>query len=185
MRIPGLGGEILKRAGGTPTNIPAAELFTALQTGAIDATEWVGPYNDLALGFFRAARYYYYPGWHEPGTALECMVNQQAWDSLPDDLKAIVEVACQASVMESLSEFTYNNGVALQRLIEEHGVELRRFPNDVLQHLDGISKQVMEDLSAEDEMMGRIYASFLAFQEVVNPWTDISDRTILNLRPGA
>jgi len=183
MRIPGLGGEILKRAGGTPTNIPAAELFTALQTGAIDATEWVGPYNDLALGFFRAARYYYYPGWHEPGTALECMVNQQAWESLPDDLQSIVTVACQATVMDSLSEFTYNNGIALRRLVEEHNVELRRFPDDVLQHLSAISLEVMEEMTGEDEMTNRIYASFRAFQDVVNPWTDISDRTILNLRP--
>lgn len=183
MRIPGLGGEILKRAGGTPTNIPAAELFTALQTGAIDATEWVGPYNDLALGFFRAARYYYHPGWHEPGTALECMVNQRAWDSLPEDLQAVVSVACQAMVMDALSEFTYNNGVALKRLVEEHHVELRRFPDEVLRHLGDISRQVMEELSAEDEMTGRIYASFRAFQEIVNPWTDISERTLLNLRP--
>ncbi len=183
MRIPGLGGEILKRAGGTPTNISAAELFTALQTGAIDATEWVGPYNDLALGFFRAARYYYHPGWHEPGTALECMVNREAWDLLPEDLQAIISVACQAMVMDSLSEFTYNNGVALKRLVEEHHVELRRFPDEVLQHLADISRQLMEELSDEDEMTGRIYASFRAFQDIVNPWTDISERTLLNLRP--
>jgi TRAP-type mannitol/chloroaromatic compound transport system substrate-binding protein len=185
MRIPGLGGEILMRAGGTPTNIPAAELFTALQTGVIDATEWVGPYNDLALGFFRAARYYYYPGWHEPGTALECMVNRQAWDTLPDDLQAIVEVACQAAVMDSLSEFTYENGAALNRLVREHGVELRRFPDEVLEHLGAISRELMEELSAGDEMFARIYESFRSFQQVVNPWTDISDRTMLNLRPSA
>jgi len=126
MRIPGLGGEILKRAGGTPQTIPGAELFTALQTGTIDATEWVGPYNDLAFGLFRAAKYYYYPGWQEPGTGLECMINQEAWDSLPDDLQAIVKTACQAAVMDTLSDFTYNNGIALKTLIEKHNVQLRR-----------------------------------------------------------
>jgi len=183
MRIPGLGGEILRRAGGTPTNIPGAELFTALQTGTIDATEWVGPYNDLAFGLFRAAKYYYYPGWHETGTALECMINQEAWESLPADLQAIVRVACQAAVMDTLSDFTYNNGVALKRLIDEHGVELRRFPEEVLNHLGTISDDLMHEMAGEDELIGRIYTSFQAYTKIVRPWTDISDRTLLNLRP--
>jgi TRAP-type mannitol/chloroaromatic compound transport system substrate-binding protein len=183
MRIPGLGGEILKRAGGTPTIIPGAELFTALQTGTIDATEWVGPYNDLALGLFRAAEYYYYPGWHEPGAGLECMINQDAWNSLPADLQAIVKVACQAAVMDMLSDFTYNNGVALKKLLDEHNVKLRRFPEDVLDHLGGISDELMRELAAEDELMGRIYASFQAYADIVKPWTAISDHALLNLRP--
>ena len=183
MRIPGLGGEILRRAGGTPTNIPGAELFTALQTGTIDATEWVGPYNDLAFGLFRAAKYYYYPGWHEPGTGLECMINQEAWNALPPDLQAIVRVACQAAVLDTLSDFTYNNGVALKKLLEEHQVELRHFPDEVLNHLGTIRDDVMRELAAESELMGRIYASFQAYTEIVNPWTAISDRSLLKLRP--
>ncbi len=183
MRIPGPGGEILKRAGGTPQTIPGAELFTALQTGTIDATEWVGPYNDLAFGLFRAAKYYYYPGWHEPGTGLECMINQQAWDSLPGDLQAIVKTACQAAVMDTLSDFTYNNGIALKTLIEKHKVQLRRFPDEVLSRLSEISDELIKEMADESELMGRIYASFKAFQEIVSPWTDISDRTLLNLRP--
>ncbi len=183
MRIPGLGGEILRRAGGTPTNIPGAELFTALQTGTIDATEWVGPYNDLAFGLFRAAKYYYYPGWHEPGTALECLVNQQAYESLPEDLQEIVRVACQAAVLDMWSDITYNNGIALKKLVEEHGVELRRFPADVLDHLGNISEDLMREMAAESELMGRIHASFQAYGEIVKPWTEISDRALLNLRP--
>ena len=183
MRIPGLGGEILKRAGGTPTNVPGAELFTALQTGAIDATEWVGPYNDLAFGLFRAARYYYYPGWHEPGSGLECMINQASWNTLPADLQAIVRVACQAAVMEMLSDFTYNNGVALRTLLAEHKVELRRFPDEVLKHLNTISDELIREMAGESEMMGRIYASFQAYMDLVRPWTAISDRALLNLRP--
>jgi len=183
MRIPGLGGEILRQAGGTPTNIPGAELFTALQTGTIDATEWVGPYNDLAFGLFRAAKYYYYPGWHETGTALECMVNQQAWGSLPADLQAIVRVACQAAVMDSLSDFTYNNGVALKKLLEEHDVKLRRFPDEVLTRLGAISDELMRKMAAEDELVGRIYTSFQEYAEIVRPWTAISDHALLNLRP--
>jgi len=183
MRIPGPGGEILKRAGGTPQTIPGAELFTALQTGIIDATEWVGPYNDLAFGLFRAAKYYYYPGWHEPGTGLECMINQAAWNTLPDDLQAIVKVACQAAVMDTLSDFTYNNGIALSTLLKKHRVQLRRFPDKVLARLSEISADVTREMAAESELAGRIYASFSAYQEIVNPWTAISDRSLLNLRP--
>ena len=182
MRIPGPGGEILRRAGGTPTNIPGAELFTALQTGTIDATEWVGPYNDLAFGLFRAAKYYYYPGWHETGTGLECMINQQAWNSLPADLQAIVRVACQAAVTDTLSDFTYNNGIALKTLIDEHGVEIRRFPDEVLQRLDTISTELAEEMAGENEVMGRIYTSFKAYTEIVRPWTEISDKAILDMR---
>jgi len=182
MRIPGLGGEILKRAGGTPTTIPGAELFTALQTGAIDATEWVGPYNDLAFGLFRAARYYYYPGWQETGSGLECMINQQAWESLPADLQAIVKVACQAIVVDILSDFTYNNGVALKKLREEHNVELRRFPDEVLDYLREISDNMMREMASEDELTGRIYASYMAYNEIVRPWTKISDHALLNIR---
>ena len=182
MRIPGPGGEILKRAGGTPVNIPGAELFTALQTGTIDAAEWIGPYNDLAFGLFRAARYYYYPGWQEPGSGLECMINQSAWNSLPPDLQAIVRVACQAAVVDSLSEFTYHNGLALKTLVDEHGVELRRFPDEVLEQLSVISAEYLREMAGESELMGRIYASFTAYSDIVRPWTAISDQTMLNLR---
>ncbi|MEX2327479.1 MAG: TRAP transporter substrate-binding protein, partial [Pseudomonadales bacterium] len=87
MRIPGLGGEVFERAGGTAINLPGGEIFTSLQTGVIDATEWVGPYNDLAFGLHQVARYYYYPGWQEPGPALETIVNKKAFDGLPDDLQ--------------------------------------------------------------------------------------------------
>ena len=183
MRMPGPGGEILKRAGGTPTNIPGAELFTALQTGTIDAAEWVGPYNDLAFGLFRAAKYYYYPGWQEPGSGLECMVNQTAWDSLPADLQTIVKVACQATTMDMLSDFTYNNGIALQKLINEHNVQLRRYPDEVLERLRTIGEEYMTDLSNESELMGRIYASFQSYTDIVRPWTAISEQPLLNLRP--
>ena len=183
MRIPGLGGEILKRAGGTPTTIPGAELFTALQTGAIDATEWVGPYNDLAFGLFRAASYYYYPGWQETGSGLECMINQQAWDTLPTDLQAIVKVACQAIVLDMLSDFTYNNGIALQRLLDEHKVKLRRFPDEVLDHLREISSDLIQEMASGDELTARIYASYQAYNETVRPWTAISDHALLNIRP--
>lgn len=182
MRIPGPGGEILRRAGGTPINIPGAELFTALQTGTIDAAEWIGPYNDLAFGLFRAARYYYYPGWQETGSGLECMINQDKWNILPADLKAIVRTACQATTLDMLSDFTYNSGLAMKRLVEEHGVQIRRYPDEVLKHLSDISAEYILEMSKETELMGRIYKSFVDYKETVFPWTDISDRAIINMR---
>ena len=184
MRIPGPGGEILRRAGGTPTNIPGAELFTALQTGTIDAAEWVGPYNDLAFGLFRAAKYYYYPGWQETGSGLECMINQEKWNALPADLQAIVRVACQAVTVEMLSEFTYNNGVALGTLVNSHDVQLRRFPNDVLNHLQGIADTLLLEWAGQSELMRRIYDSYKSYEQTVKPWTRISDKVLMDLRKG-
>jgi TRAP-type mannitol/chloroaromatic compound transport system substrate-binding protein len=96
MRIPGLGGEVMARLGVTTVNLPGAELFTALQSGAIDAAEWVGPYNDLAFGLHRVAKYCYYPGWQEPGPTLECMIHKSAFDALPEDLRALVDACCRA-----------------------------------------------------------------------------------------
>jgi len=112
------------------------------------------------------------------------MINQSAWDPLPPDLQAIVKVACQAAVMDSLSDFTYNNGVALNNLVNEHGVELRRFPDEVLNQLSAISDEFMRELAAETELMGRIYGSYRDFTDIVRPWTAISDQALLNLRPG-
>ncbi|HED32653.1 MAG TPA: TRAP transporter substrate-binding protein, partial [Gammaproteobacteria bacterium] len=117
MRIPGLGGEVLKRAGGTPVNLPGGEIFTSLKTGAIDATEWVGPYNDLAFGLHKAAKFYYYPGWHEPGTTLEALINKQALNELPDDLQSIVLNACKVINLDMISEYTARNQQALDTLV--------------------------------------------------------------------
>jgi TRAP-type mannitol/chloroaromatic compound transport system substrate-binding protein len=180
MRIPGAGGEVLKRAGGSPLTIPGAELFTALQTGTIDATEFVGPLNDLAFGLFRAAKYYYYPGWHEPGTPLEGLVNQDAYDALPKDLQYIVEIASQAANTDMLAEFTARSGVALQQLIEEHGVDVRPLPEAVIDHMRKLSVEVMEEIAASDELAGRVYDSIMAYSKVVRPWTEISERYMLN-----
>ena len=120
MRIPGLGGEVLKRAGGTPVTMPGAEIFTSLQTGAIDATEWIGPYNDVSFGFHKAAKYYYYPGWQEPGPGLETIIHKDAWNALPADLQAIVEVACQAASLDMAAEYTHGNAESLQSLLNDH-----------------------------------------------------------------
>ena len=120
MRIPGLGGEVVKAAGANVVNLPGGEIPPALQSGAIDATEWVGPYNDLAFGLYKSAKYYYYPGWHEPATVLDNFINLDAWNALPDDLKAIVEQANRAVNQMVLSEFTARNVQALDTLRNKH-----------------------------------------------------------------
>ena len=160
MRLPGLGGEVLKLAGGIPVILAGAEIFTALQTGSIDATEWVGPYNDVAFGLHQAARYYYYPGWHEPGSIMECMVNLEAFNSLPPDLQAIVRTACQAANLDMLSEFNARNATALEQLAADETVEIRAFPDDVLRGLKALTLQVMDDLAARDPLAAKIWESY-------------------------
>jgi len=182
MRIPGLGGEVLSRAGGTPVSLPGGELFTSLQSGAIDATEWVGPYNDLAFGFYKAARYYYYPGWHEPGTTLECMVNKAAFDALPDDLQAIVLGAARVANQDMLTEYIARNNRALRTLVDEHQVDVRQLPDSVLKRLRELSDQVVAEVAAKDELSQRVHASFQAFRDQVVQWSDISARAYLNAR---
>ncbi|MGB1581028.1 MAG: TRAP transporter substrate-binding protein, partial [Nevskiales bacterium] len=142
MRIPGLGGDVMQRLGVTTVNIPGGELFTSLQSGAIDATEWVGPYNDLAFGLHKAAKYYYYPGWQEPGPTLECIVNKEAWNQLPADLQAIVATACQATGSQMLAEYAARNQQALETLVKEHGVSVHAFPQEVIEALRRIAGEV-------------------------------------------
>jgi TRAP-type mannitol/chloroaromatic compound transport system substrate-binding protein len=182
MRIPGFGGEVLMRVGGTPVNIPGAELFTALQSGTIDATEWVGPMNDLAFGLFRAAKYYYYPGWHEPGTALEGLVNAEAYAALPPDLQAIVKYACQAANMDMFADFEARNGEALKTLVNEHGVELRAFPDEVLAELKRASVEVIEEQAASDPVSGRVWASYKAYMENARASTAVGSQYFVNHR---
>lgn len=182
MRIPGIGGEVLSRAGGLPVVLPGGEIYTALQTGAIDATEWVGPYNDLAFSLHTAAKYYYYPGWHEPGPTLEAFINKDAWESLPPDLQAMVEVATQAINADMLSEFTARNNAALNTLIDEHGVQLRRLPDDVIAGLRDASTEVVAEIAEADPLARRIYDSYMAYFHDVRRYHAISEQAYLNLR---
>lgn len=182
MRIPGLGGEVLRRIGGIPTNLPGGELFTSLQTGVIDATEWVGPYNDLAFGFHRVAKHYYYPGWHEPGTTLEAIINKKAFMELPEDLQEIVLQACRVANQEILSEYAARNNAALNELIHEHKVDVRALPQDVLVELKKISQQVVEEIAEKDAVSRKIYEAYQKYRDQVVTWQNISTRAYLNAR---
>ena len=182
MRIPGLGGEVLNRLGGTPVSLPGGEIFSALKTGNIDATEWVGPYNDLAFGFYKAARYYYYPGWHEPGTCIECFINKDALQRLPAHLKPAVLLACKLANYDMLTDLTARNSDALEELQDKHHVEVRRFPDEVLREFKRVSDQVVGEMAGKDDLSRRIYASYTAFRDKVSAWHKVSEAAYYHAR---
>ena len=182
MRIPGLGGDVISRAGGVAVTIPGGELYTSMQTGVIDATEWVGPYNDLAFGFHQVAKYYYYPGWHEPGPILEFIINKDAYATLPADLQAIVEGATRAVNQDMLDEYTARNNRALVELVETHGVDVRKLPDDVLIELRRLSAEVVEEVSQDSEIAGRITESVMAFRKQAMDYHAISEEAFYDAR---
>jgi len=175
MRMPGLGAEVLKKAGATPVALPGGEIFPSLQSGAIDATEWVGPYNDMAFGFYKISKYYYWPGWHEPGTVLESFVNKKAYDALPKDLQAIIKAAMAAAYVDMLSEFQTKNNSSLIDLVTKHNVKLKRFSNDVLTKLGQFSKEVVEEVAAKDAMSRKVYDSFNNYRKQSISWGEIGE----------
>lgn len=174
MRIPGQGGDVLRALGGSAKALPGGEIYQALQTGNIDATEWVGPWNDYSLGFYREAPYYYGPGFHEPGASLAVGMNLRVWDSMNDGEKAIVKAACESVNHTSLGEFTYQNSLYLDILTKEHGVQLRSFPDEVVKAMAEASKDVRAE-SGKDGIEKRIYESFEAGLKSMRGWSAISD----------
>ncbi|MGB0749630.1 MAG: TRAP transporter substrate-binding protein [Magnetospiraceae bacterium] len=175
IRMPGLGGEVLNRLGATPVSLPGGEIFPSLQSGAIDATEWVGPWNDLAFGFYKVAKFYYYPGFHEPGTSLSGAVNLKVWESLSNDHKQIIETAAMAENSFTLSEFTAKNGDALATLINEHNVTLKRFSDDVMKAIGTASGEVLAEVAAADAQTKKVYDAFIKFRKDVMGWTNLSE----------
>ena len=182
MRIPGLAGDVLQRLGGVPVNLPGDNLYTSLQTGVIDATEWTNPYNDLAFGFQDIAMYYYYPGWHEPGSVIEFIFNKEMFESLPADLQAIMTTAAEAVDLSMSDEFTARNSVALQELIQDHGVVPRKFPDDLLIELRDISQEVIDELGQISPMAQRIHASYRAFETNVRRFHSIAEEAYSEAR---
>ena len=182
MRIPGLAGEVFDAAGGSAVRIAGGEVYTSMQTGVIDAVEWVGPYNDRTLGLMEVGDYYYYPGWHEPGAMLETIVNAEALAALPEDLQAIVQIAARATNTDMLDDFTANNSESLQILLRDFDTEVLPLPDDVMDALYEQSQVAIQALVDADPMAKKIAASYFAFAEKVRTYHEISERAYLNGR---
>lgn len=175
IRIPGLGGEVMQKLGAVPVALTGGELFTSLQSGAIDATEWVGPYNDLAFGFYKVTDHYYASGWHEPGAMLEFTANEAAFNALPKDLQKIVEVATRAVNQDMLDEYTARNNAALETLITKHNVTPKMLPKSVMQALKLATDEVIAEQVASDPTVAKVMKSYKKFQSQVSAYHTISE----------
>ena len=177
MRIPGLGGKVLEKAGGNPVLFSGAEIYTALERGAIDATEWVGPFHDMRLGLNRAARYYYYPSWHEPGTVFELMINTNKWETLPTDLQKLTEVAAAATSEWIYAQMEFHNQAALKELQAKQNIEILPFPDDVLLTLKRLTKKTFDEEAMVNPEFKRVYEAYENFRADYQVWDDLADGT--------
>lgn len=182
MRIPGMGGEVFNRAGGTAVTIAGGELYTAMQTGTIDATEWVGPYNDVAFGLHQIAKYYYYPGWHEPGPTLELIINKDIYDALPKDLQHIIELATRSVNQDMLDEYTTRNNTALQQIKADKNIEIRKLPDDVLEKLQNVANEIYQETAAADPLFDKVYTAYQAYLDQAQAYHQISEQAYYELR---
>lgn len=175
MRIPGLGGKVLSRAGGNPILMAGGEIYTALERGTIDATEWVAPFHDMRLGLNRAAKYYYYPGWHEPGTEFELMINADDWRQLAPDLQKIVEVAAAESGKWIYTAMEFHNQQALQELKQKKNIEMLEFPPEVLTELQLLTAATLREEAEKDADFKRVYQAYEAFRKTYADWDRVAD----------
>lgn len=182
VRMPGLGGAVLRRLGASAVALSGGEIYQALQSGAIDGTEWVGPWNDLAFGFYNEARYYYNPGFHEPGAQLGVGVNLDIWNGMNAAEQSIIKGACQWANNLSIAEYMHHNAAALNALETEHGAQLRKLPDDVLKAAAEASIEVLEETAARDDLTGRIYESFKMSLARSREWSSISEEAYMAAR---
>ena len=182
-RTPGLGGRVWEKLGATVTNMAGGEIFQALQSGTLDAAEFVGPYNDLALGFYQVAKNYYFPSFVEPGLATELVVDKSKFAELPEDLQAIVEFVCAAEYDQVASDFYANDPRALQTLVNDHGVNVRQFPEEIVQAGAQASKELIQELQdSDDDLTQRTTASFLEALKLLRNRTETIDGAFIAAR---
>jgi TRAP-type mannitol/chloroaromatic compound transport system substrate-binding protein len=180
MRIPGLGGQVMDKLGVTVQVLPGGEIFQALQTGAIDAAEWVGPYDDEKLGFHQVASYYYYPGWWEPGPTVELQVNLNEWNNLPQEYQEVLKTAAHEANTIMLARYDARNFAALQRLLNDSDIELRPFPDDVMKAAEEASFALMDEFAAGDTDFGSILQEWKTFREGIQAWFSVAETGYLN-----
>ncbi|MEM5471068.1 TRAP transporter substrate-binding protein [Hoeflea sp. AS60] len=182
MRIPGLAGKVYASLGVDVKLLPGGEIFPALERGVIDAAEFVGPYQDRRLGLQNAAKYYYTTGWHEPCNVTELLMNQTAWDSLPADLKAIVQTAAMACNLESHTWCEANNAAALKDLVENFGVQANVLPESVVEALRTATAATLEEIANADPATKKVHDAFMAFKAEHDSWAAVSERPFANLK---
>lgn len=182
MRMPGLGGEVIRRLGGAAVQLSGGEIYQALQSGSIDATEWVGPWNDYAFGFYREAPYYYAPGFHEPGASLAVGINLDIWNNLSNSEQSIIKYACKSANDTSLGEYTHENAKALEILKINHGIYPRYFTDEIMKEIGKISNDVVFELGNSDSQTATIYESYIKARNSYNKWTEMSDGLYINAR---
>lgn len=174
MRIPGLGGQVMAKLGVTVQTLPGGEIFQALQTGAIDAAEWVGPYDDEKLGLYKVAQYYYYPGWWEPGATLELQVNLTEWAKLPPEYQQALQTAAYESNLTMLSRYETRNNEALQKLVEG-GVQLKPYSEEILAAAEKAAFALYDEFAAKDADFKRIYDGWKQFRDRVYAWNNLNE----------
>ncbi len=182
MRIPGQGGQVLTKLGASTVSLPGGQIYENLVSGAIDATEWVGPYNDYFLKLYEAAKFYYWPGMHEPGAQLTLGANKEWFTSLSKNDQDIIVAACNEENARTLAETNANNGAYLNRLINEHGVELKEFNDDVYAAFGGAAQEVLEEAKAHSDLSARIMTAVEKAREEIGAWTSISDMAYVQKR---
>jgi TRAP-type mannitol/chloroaromatic compound transport system substrate-binding protein len=182
LRSLGLGGEIYRRLGATPQTTPPAEILTSLQSGVLDAAEFVGPGTDIALGLYRVAPFYYYPGFNKPNGTGECIVALKRWNALDDELKAIVSHACAAEANFALAEMERLNARALDALLKQHNVKLVAFPGDFVAAARKQATDVLRELAQRSAITARIHDSYTAFRTTTAPWSRVSIEAVLGAR---
>jgi TRAP-type mannitol/chloroaromatic compound transport system substrate-binding protein len=175
MRMPGLGGKVLNKIGGSPILSPGSEIYTNLERGVIDATEWLGPFHDSLMGFPDIAKYYYYPGWHECGTTLELIANKDKFESLPTHLQVILTSAIARLKSWILDQFEAKNAEALTRIRQNKSIEIRPFSDDVITTLRSKTIETLEELALNDPATNQVYQSFKSFSAKISDWATISE----------
>ncbi|KYZ85170.1 TRAP-type mannitol/chloroaromatic compound transport system substrate-binding protein [Alloalcanivorax xenomutans] len=181
MRIPGLAGRVYAELGVTVRLLPGGEIFPALERGVIDAAEFVGPYQDRRLGLHKAAKYYYTTGWHEPTNVTELIINKKAWDSLPEDLRAVVRTAAQACNVESHAWCEAVNADALTDLVTNEGVDARPLPADVVAKLKEVTAETLESLAKADKTTRKVHDAFMDFRGKHESWAAVSEKAFMML----
>ena len=182
MRMPGLGGDVLAKMGGSPVSLPGGQIYENLISGSIDATEWVGPWNDEIMKFYEAAKFYYYPGMHEPGAMLSCGMNKTWWDGLSKSDQMMIEAASSMENDVMMSEYNAKNGAALKRLVNDQGVKLRQFNDDIYDGFAEASEEVFAEVQEHSDLANRIHQSFVTARADIGAWAEISDQAYLTQR---